>query len=608
MIDPVPGQGYKKEPNLMAALGNRPMGGAPVTPTQPVGNNPYTDPGFSQPASMSMDDFFKWADTQTSTPAQIPTLAPGTSKSYEELMQSTPGFSTPSGGTAVGAPVADPGGHQAMIDQANKAFGERENPNTPTVDPAVPGMASGSPGSPVMEATAAGAAPVAPQPGMASGSPGSPVMEATAAGAAPVQPPAAPPQSDVAMSGPEAAAATAPKPTTPPVSDPGTPVGTAATAGTPTLQSGDLDTFFREADGVQPGQATVTQTSPQDVAKNTDAWLAQNAPNANFPQENAVRAVTDAFNTGGFDAFFKQADQFNQDMSGAGGAYGGAANEVLKDVAPPPAGGIGIPAAPTNNPVVGDMAQPGTQAAVDQTATGGAPVVDQPAITDYSEALKEAGIPAAIEALGAANPYDVRRDEILGGQQAMIDEEYKKARELLVHQAGVMNRLESPAFAANLKELTNDYTLAKLGLQSQFGREAAAADEGIRRGRVQDVLGAIDPEFQRTQTQLGSQAGLQSQANQDYMNYMGLYNAAQQQPANQQAQLLQLGLQGLGYTTPASFGQTMAGLGSVANTAGAGMAANAANVSNIFQSPFMSDLLGRIPGMDFLGGGYTKPQ
>ena len=110
--------------------------------------------------------------------------------------------------------------------------------------------------------------------------------------------------------------------------------------------------------------------------------------------------------------------------------------------------------------------------------------------------------------IGAANPYDTRREAILAGPQAALQQRYKEAQENLTSAAGVGNDLGSPAFAEQQRKLAADLMRERMNLESQFGIQAAGADmelPGQRQAALSDALNTQLTNNQGIQTMLGNQ-------------------------------------------------------------------------------------------------------
>ena len=90
-----------------------------------------------------------------------------------------------------------------------------------------------------------------------------------------------------------------------------------------------------------------------------------------------------------------------------------------------------------------------------------------------------------------ANPYDTRRDDIIGGKDSEVDRMYDKEFERIQNQFAVNNNLGSPAYTQALQDMNDQKAQAKLGIRSEFGQTAAAQDESMASGRLADVTGAI---------------------------------------------------------------------------------------------------------------------
>jgi hypothetical protein len=175
--------------------------------------------------------------------------------------------------------------------------------------------------------------------------------------------------------------------------------------------------------------------------------------------------------------------------------------------------------------------------------------------------------------IGAANPYDTRREAILAGPQAALQQRYKEAQENLTSAAGVGNDLGSPAFAEQQRKLAADLMRERMNLESQFGIQAAGADmelPGQRQAALSDALNTQLTNNQGIQTMLGNQInefgiGLQGLQNQQLAqreatneNIAQLQTSANSlsdsQLAQQQAQMNQI--MNLGQLQQNQFNQT----------------------------------------------------
>ena len=111
-------------------------------------------------------------------------------------------------------------------------------------------------------------------------------------------------------------------------------------------------------------------------------------------------------------------------------------------------------------------------------------------------------IQKAQSGLEGVNPFDTRMNDILAGPQAQLDLQFQEAQDNLMNAAGVGNDFGSPAFAAQLRKLSEDKARAGLDLRSQFGIQAAQADMGLPGIQQGNMINAL-------QTQLGNQQGIQ---------------------------------------------------------------------------------------------------
>ena len=189
------------------------------------------------------------------------------------------------------------------------------------------------------------------------------------------------------------------------------------------------------------------------------------------------------------------------------------------------------------------------------------PRLSMPEIMDYSQALQMPMYDNIIKSLDAANPYDTRRDDILGGQNAYLDEIYDEKRANLENRFAVMDNLGSPGFREAMKDLEEDRARAKMGVTSQFGQEAARTDESTRRGRVSDLASALGFETGRVRDEMGFQDQLQRQATSDFNNYMEQIFRSHMAPQDSYDNALRMMLGGLGTAIQPNIGAAMTGLG-----------------------------------------------
>ena len=196
-------------------------------------------------------------------------------------------------------------------------------------------------------------------------------------------------------------------------------------------------------------------------------------------------------------------------------------------------------------------------------------------MVDYTQYLSDVLMPEVIGRIGEPSPWDVRRDEILEGPTAAIDEHYNRAVENLLNQAGVTGSLGMPLFRGNLTDLERDRMQSQLDIRSQFGQQAAAADEAMRSGRIGDLLAAIQADIARQDSQFGQNLMARRQAGQEYYDWYDRYVRGALGPYDYQDMGLQLLLGGMGHTVQP--GQAISGAVGGAGQAGniyAGLLAN----------------------------------
>jgi len=190
-----------------------------------------------------------------------------------------------------------------------------------------------------------------------------------------------------------------------------------------------------------------------------------------------------------------------------------------------------------------------------------APQLDMPAITDYSQALQMPMYDNIIKSLDTQNPYDKRRDDILGGQNEYLDKIYDEKRANLENRFAVMDNLGSPGFREAMKDLEEDRAMAKLGVTSQFGQQAAATDESTRRGRVADLASSLGFETGRVRDEMNFQNQLQQQSDQGFNNYMDQIFRSHMAPQDSYDNALRMMLGGLGTAIQPNIGAAVTGLG-----------------------------------------------
>ena len=126
-----------------------------------------------------------------------------------------------------------------------------------------------------------------------------------------------------------------------------------------------------------------------------------------------------------------------------------------------------------------------------QYGVGGAGQLGKEAITQDPNSLQSALLGNA-NRIDAANPYDTRRDDIIAGQDSEVDRMYDQEFARIQNEFAVNNNLGSPAYTQALQDMQDQKARAKLGIRSEFGRTAAAQDESMASGRLDDITGAIN--------------------------------------------------------------------------------------------------------------------
>jgi hypothetical protein len=126
----------------------------------------------------------------------------------------------------------------------------------------------------------------------------------------------------------------------------------------------------------------------------------------------------------------------------------------------------------------------------DQYRAGGQADLGSAALTADPNNLRTA-LESNVNRIGQANPYDTRRDDIIGGQDAQVDRMFDEEFARIENAFAVNNNLGSPAYIKAMQDMNARKAEAKLGIRSEFGQAAAAQDESMARGRIEDIEGAI---------------------------------------------------------------------------------------------------------------------
>ena len=225
--------------------------------------------------------------------------------------------------------------------------------------------------------------------------------------------------------------------------------------------------------------------------------------------------------------------------------------------------------------------------------------IAMPDIEDYTSMLRQPLISNTLDAIGGfgpggttpglPNPYDTRRDAYLSGAHAPIDQYYDEAAERSTSAAGVLNKLGTPGFREEIVGLERDRASMKGQLGSQWEMAAAGQDEGMRRNRLADLSNLLTSEFDRTQREIGTQAGIQQQATQDYYTNLNQYQQAYNAPDAYRDAGLNLAIAGLAGAPAPAPGAAMTGLNQAGQNAQAGMDITSAWTQNLWKNLFGED-------------------
>lgn len=184
---------------------------------------------------------------------------------------------------------------------------------------------------------------------------------------------------------------------------------------------------------------------------------------------------------------------------------------------------------------------------------------EMPQLTDYTSFLSDVLYPELVGRIGAANPYDVRREDILAGPEADIRQSYDEAAERLQNWAAVTGKLGVPYFRDQLRELAEDEARARLGVRSRFGELAAGAEEPMRRGRIADLMSGIQTDLGRQGQLFGQGLATRQLAGQEYGDWYNRRLQSMLQPQQQQDMAINLALSALGGGSPTQTGAAASG-------------------------------------------------
>ena len=207
------------------------------------------------------------------------------------------------------------------------------------------------------------------------------------------------------------------------------------------------------------------------------------------------------------------------------------------------------------------------------------PALEMPAIPDFREYLQYPLMEGLTGALGdtvdfGVNPYDVRRDAILEGPTSAINEQFDEARENLVNRFGTMGMMGSPAFSEQMRKLERDRAQQVSNIASQFGLAAAAQDEPIRRGRLQDLAGGLRGERDFVCDELKFQTDLDALTKGQYDQFITSQIANWMAPLNYDDEGKRLALGGIGSNVNPNIGGALGALGDIFAAAGGQIGAN----------------------------------
>jgi len=178
-------------------------------------------------------------------------------------------------------------------------------------------------------------------------------------------------------------------------------------------------------------------------------------------------------------------------------------------------------------------------------------------IDDYSRFLQDPLMASAVSNLTAPNPYDTRRDAIVSGQMSRIDEFYDDAASKLMNRFASLGKLGQPVFREELRKLEDQRARAKGDVESQFGMQAAGAEQGLQDSRVGNLGQVLTQELGRQEQQVGQQRGLRSDALREFYDFFDRYASQYNQPIALSDEGLRLLLGGMG--TALTPGQALSG-------------------------------------------------
>ena len=204
---------------------------------------------------------------------------------------------------------------------------------------------------------------------------------------------------------------------------------------------------------------------------------------------------------------------------------------------------------------------------------GGPPTVEVPEYVDYTDWLRQPLMEALTGDLNAANPYDTRMNQILGGQMGDLDKELKDNMRLIENRFAVSDRLGSGEYTKAVQDAIDNVGRRKDLIRSSFGQSAAAADSSLRDSRLSRLSMGVTDEFNRGQTTIGNYTALQNNANTQYNDWLKNYSDAYWRPKTEADKGLALILQGMNPNGPdmGLVGQLLSGVSSSAAESSSGV-------------------------------------
>jgi hypothetical protein len=139
-------------------------------------------------------------------------------------------------------------------------------------------------------------------------------------------------------------------------------------------------------------------------------------------------------------------------------------------------------------------------------------------------------------ALGGANPYDTRMNDVLNGQGVGINYQFDKARENLEHRYAMLNQLGSPAFRSKMQELEAARATQLGNTTASFNMAAAGAEQGIQDARLRNLLAGVNMQSQNRNSNFSNLANAANLANQErQQSFTNLLSAGQNRQQGSQA-------------------------------------------------------------------------